>query len=186
MTSGSFFWVTIHKEKKTNKHNSFNCWKYICDYKKKTWSLLSHCCSDIYIAKQNFSHLAIIKTKFCHLFSWKSNICYQRTVVLFFCWLFFFFVDCSQTSRISHRSSLEPNLHLQRFNIPATNKRMLVLTSACLPLKQHNKSKQHTIKTESFLFTWMQLVHWWVKFWFKYLQHTGTETVFSSRIFHSI
>lgn len=37
----------------------------------------------------------------------------------------------------------------------------------------------HTIETESLLFSWMQLVDWWVQFWFEDLQNTGTNLLLS-------
>lgn len=89
--------------------------------------------------------------------------------------------DWTLLSGVSHRSSFEPNLHLQRFNIPATHnkkKRFMYtpLYKTGWQCPEFLPSELHTIKTESFLFTWMQLVHWWVKFWFEDLQYTRINT----------
>lgn len=66
----------------------------------------------------------------------------------------------------SHRSFLEPNLHLQRLSIPAVNVRETssLVTQIHLAGEVTWRAALQTIKAQSFLFSWVQLIHWRVEF----------------------
>lgn len=88
---------------------------------------------------------------------------------------------------VPHRSSLEPNLHLQRLSIAETNDDDEYVSVEIKILNCDTQALHHrTIKTESFFLSWLQLVHWRVKLWFEDLQHTGTYEMCFTVLAHLI